>query len=229
MTDGAPNTGLENNSIPRPASETDADQDTCRICSAPGELDQPLFHPCKCSGTIRYIHQDCLTTWLSHSKKKTCDVCKYPYTFTKVYAGDIPGQLPVVLLRKFAQQVAFVILFCIRAVIVSFVGLAVLPWATVWTWRMYFAMGNSTAWWISACPRSPLSSSSLCFSHNLTIRSQANATATNATLPCPANDSDAPFAQRTFCTSPTSHRFCGYSLARSLRPSLSLSSLPSSP
>jgi hypothetical protein len=24
-----------------------------------------------------------LTTWLSHSKKKTCDVCKHPYSFTK--------------------------------------------------------------------------------------------------------------------------------------------------
>ncbi|KAH9074879.1 hypothetical protein EDB83DRAFT_2218648 [Lactarius deliciosus] len=199
MTDGAPNTGLENNSIPRPASETDADQDTCRICSAPGEPDQPLFHPCKCSGTIRYIHQDCLTTWLSHSKKKTCDVCKYPYSFTKVYADDMPGQLPVVLLlRKFAQQVAFAIIFCIRAVIVSFVWLAVLPWVTVWTWRMYFAMGNSTAWWISARPRSPLSSSSSFFSYNLTIRSQANATATNATLPRPANDSDAPSLNALF-------------------------------
>lgn len=32
--------------------------DTCRICSAPAEPDQPLFHPCKCSGTIRHIHQD---------------------------------------------------------------------------------------------------------------------------------------------------------------------------
>jgi hypothetical protein len=32
--------------------------DTCRICSAPAEPGQPLFHPCKCSGTIRYIHQD---------------------------------------------------------------------------------------------------------------------------------------------------------------------------
>jgi E3 ubiquitin-protein ligase MARCH6 len=36
--------------------------DTCRICSAPGEPEQPLFYPCKCSGTIRYIHQDWLVT-----------------------------------------------------------------------------------------------------------------------------------------------------------------------
>lgn len=36
--------------------------DTCRICGAPAEPDQPLFYPCKCSGTIRYIHQDWYVT-----------------------------------------------------------------------------------------------------------------------------------------------------------------------
>lgn len=39
-------------------ADTELHPDTCRICSAPAEPDQPLFHPCKCSGTIRYIHQD---------------------------------------------------------------------------------------------------------------------------------------------------------------------------
>lgn len=34
------------------------DVDTCRICSMPSEDDRPLFYPCKCSGTIKYIHQD---------------------------------------------------------------------------------------------------------------------------------------------------------------------------
>ncbi|KAI0251385.1 hypothetical protein BJV78DRAFT_1375071 [Lactifluus subvellereus] len=192
MTDSGPNTGIENDSLARSVVGADTDQDTCRICSAPAEPDQPLFHPCKCSGTIRYIHQDCLTTWLSHSKKKTCDVCKYPYSFTKVYADDMPRQLPaVLLLRKFAQQVAFAILFCIRAVIVSFVWLAILPWVTIWTWRMYFAMGNSTAWWLSARPHSSSSSSSSSFFfYNLTSRSQSNMTVSNTTLRHPSNDTD---------------------------------------
>src|SRR6266436_5020600 len=62
-----------------------------------------------------------------------------------VYADDMPRHLPVILLlQKLAQQVIFAIFFCIRAVVVSFVWLAILPWVTVWTWRMYFAMGNST-------------------------------------------------------------------------------------
>ncbi|KAG2142827.1 uncharacterized protein EDB93DRAFT_1241500 [Suillus bovinus] len=131
-------------------AEVSLTNNTCRICSAPSDLDQPLFYPCKCSGTIRYIHQDCLTTWLSHSKKKTCDVCKHPYSFTKVYAADMPPTLPPLLLfRRLAQQALFAVLFGLRAIMVGTVWLAVLPWITIWTWRVYFTMGESTAWWIS--------------------------------------------------------------------------------
>ncbi|KAH8832844.1 hypothetical protein DL96DRAFT_1667326 [Flagelloscypha sp. PMI_526] len=126
------------------------EQDTCRICSAPAEPDQPLFHPCKCSGTIRYIHQDCLTTWLAHSKKKHCDVCKHPYSFTKVYAPNMPHRLPFFLiLRRLVQSAFFAFLYGIRAVAVTVIWIAVLPLVTVWTWRMYFSMGDSTAWWIA--------------------------------------------------------------------------------
>ena len=127
-----------------------------------------------------------------------------------MYADDMPRHLPVILLiRKLAQQVAFAILFCVRAIIVSFVWLAILPWVTVWTWRMYFAMGNSTyvtvtseslsdfdefhsAWWISARPRSPSSSPSSFFFYNLTSRSQFNSTATHTnTTRGSSNDTDA--------------------------------------
>ncbi|KAI0831910.1 hypothetical protein BC628DRAFT_1350502 [Trametes gibbosa] len=130
------------------------EQDTCRICSAPAEPEQPLYHPCKCSGTIRYIHQDCLTEWLAHSKKKNCDVCKYPYSFTKVYSKDMPERLPFYLiLRQFSRQLVSAVLFGLRTVLVASIWLAALPWATIWTWRMYFAMGNHAAWWISALKR----------------------------------------------------------------------------
>lgn len=30
----------------------------CRVCRCEGSVEQPLFHPCKCSGSIRYVHQD---------------------------------------------------------------------------------------------------------------------------------------------------------------------------
>ncbi|KAL0955165.1 hypothetical protein HGRIS_004073 [Hohenbuehelia grisea] len=130
------------------------EQDTCRICSAPAEDGQPLFHPCKCSGTIRYIHQDCLTTWLAHSKKKSCDVCKHPYSFTKVYAADMPSNLPKsLLIRRLVAHVFYALLLGLRAVAVGTIWLAVLPLMTVWSWRMYFSMGDSTAWWINDRPQ----------------------------------------------------------------------------
>ncbi|KAJ3931188.1 MAG: hypothetical protein NXY57DRAFT_1081369, partial [Lentinula lateritia] len=124
--------------------------DTCRICSAPAEPDQPLFHPCKCSGTIRYIHQDCLTTWLAHSKKKTCDTCRHQFLFKKVYAPDMPSTLPpLLMMRRLIQQGFYALLMVVRAIVVSLVWLSLIPLLTVWSWRAYFRMGESIAWWIS--------------------------------------------------------------------------------
>ncbi|KAJ3902429.1 hypothetical protein F5879DRAFT_1003174 [Lentinula edodes] len=126
------------------------EQDTCRICSAPAEPDQPLFHPCKCSGTIRYIHQDCLTTWLAHSKKKTCDTCRHQFLFKKVYAPDMPSTLPpLLMMRRLIQQGFYALLMVVRAIVVSLVWLSLVPLLTVWSWRAYFRMGESIAWWIS--------------------------------------------------------------------------------
>lgn len=30
----------------------------CRVCRCGATPEQPLFHPCKCSGSIRHVHQD---------------------------------------------------------------------------------------------------------------------------------------------------------------------------
>lgn len=30
----------------------------CRVCRCESTPDHPLFHPCKCSGSIRFVHQD---------------------------------------------------------------------------------------------------------------------------------------------------------------------------
>lgn len=53
----------------------------CRICYGSSD-DEPLITPCKCSGTMKYIHQTCLMTWL-RSGSKQCEVCKESYRFRK--------------------------------------------------------------------------------------------------------------------------------------------------
>ena len=70
----------------------------CRIClSDDNDQNNPLINPCKCSGTMKYIHLKCLRHWLN-SKLKTktlnhlvvysfknleCEICKF----------QIPGKL----------------------------------------------------------------------------------------------------------------------------------------
>nr|XP_039255512.1 E3 ubiquitin-protein ligase MARCHF6-like [Styela clava] len=67
----------------------------CRVCRSEGSQDKPLYHPCICTGSIRYVHQDCLVQWLRHSKKEYCELCKHKYSFKPIYSADMPTRLPV--------------------------------------------------------------------------------------------------------------------------------------
>ncbi|OWB63412.1 hypothetical protein B5S31_g5508 [[Candida] boidinii] len=76
------------------------EEPTCRICRCEGSPDDPLFHPCKCRGSIKYIHQDCLSAWLSHSNKQSCDICHTPYTFKTIFDDNTPKTVPFSLFIK---------------------------------------------------------------------------------------------------------------------------------
>jgi E3 ubiquitin-protein ligase MARCH6 len=54
--------------------EEEEEEDVCRICRNPGEPDNPLRYPCACSGSIKFVHQDCLLQWLNHSNARQCEV-----------------------------------------------------------------------------------------------------------------------------------------------------------
>lgn len=70
--------------------------EVCRICRSEATDDEPLYHPCRCSGSIKYVHQDCLLEWLKHSSKgQNCELCHTKYSFTNVYEPDMPEKLPV--------------------------------------------------------------------------------------------------------------------------------------
>ncbi|GET00217.1 RING finger membrane protein [Rhizophagus clarus] len=126
------------------------DEDVCRVCRSEGTEDQPLYHPCKCSGSIRFVHQDCLTEWLRHSKKKYCEVCKYPFSFTPIYDPKMPDTIPIVLfLRRGIRRLYGLVQIWFRALLVGIVWLIALPWATVWIWRFYFWSGESIAFIIN--------------------------------------------------------------------------------
>ncbi|KAH9451645.1 hypothetical protein Pst134EA_025591 [Puccinia striiformis f. sp. tritici] len=55
----------------------------CRVCRSDDSTLGPLFHPCRCTGSIAHVHQDRLSTWLTHSKKSTCELCGHLFSFEK--------------------------------------------------------------------------------------------------------------------------------------------------
>ncbi|CAM6066142.1 unnamed protein product [Sphagnum tenellum] len=38
-----------------------------------GEDDSPLYYPYACSGSVEYVHQECLLEWLNHSNARRCE------------------------------------------------------------------------------------------------------------------------------------------------------------
>lgn len=54
--------------------DDDEEGDVCRICRNTGDVDNPLRYPCACSGSIKFVHQDCLLQWLNHSNARQCEV-----------------------------------------------------------------------------------------------------------------------------------------------------------
>ena len=56
---------------------------TCKFCYEKEKKNDPLIIPCKCEGTIKYVHQSCLKKWLIKSKIRPelsrCEICKDKY------------------------------------------------------------------------------------------------------------------------------------------------------
>ncbi|KAJ5502958.1 Zinc finger RING-CH-type [Penicillium fimorum] len=119
------------------------DLDTCRICHGEATEEESLFYPCKCSGSIKFVHQICLVEWLSHSQKKHCELCKTPFRFTKLYDPNMPKSLPVPLFAKQALIQCFQTLVTwLRFVLVAFVWLGWLPWSMRAIWRALFWLAD---------------------------------------------------------------------------------------
>lgn len=66
----------------------------CRIChdNATSDLN-PLICPCKCSGTIKYVHRDCLNSWrhshpMNHEHFTHCPICHYAYVIKEVNKAE---------------------------------------------------------------------------------------------------------------------------------------------
>nr|XP_045600147.1 uncharacterized protein LOC123759307 [Procambarus clarkii] len=65
------------------ASSSTASMPMCRICHHPqGDGLDTLISPCRCAGTMQFIHQGCLNKWLEVKRCKkapACELCNYQF------------------------------------------------------------------------------------------------------------------------------------------------------
>lgn len=84
-----------------PAGASGGMQDTfpescCRICLlTEAEADQlgALFAPCRCTGTMRFVHEHCLERWRAMATNRhsyyRCDACLYEYRIGRYWFGPV--------------------------------------------------------------------------------------------------------------------------------------------
>lgn len=71
----------------------------CRYCYSSGES-QSLIVPCKCEGTMKYVHSECLAEWIKNRRSNNalseylvsprvyqarCEICKFEMRYIKQY------------------------------------------------------------------------------------------------------------------------------------------------
>ncbi|CAE7466285.1 MIPEP [Symbiodinium necroappetens] len=55
-----------------------------------------LYCPCRCAGSIKWIHEECLQAWLRSKDGKTaCELCGHSFDFVPVYSKNAPQRLTV--------------------------------------------------------------------------------------------------------------------------------------
>lgn len=51
----------------------------CRICHCEGDSECPLIMPCRCTGSLSFVHQSCLNQWIKSSDTRCCELCKFDF------------------------------------------------------------------------------------------------------------------------------------------------------
>ncbi|KAJ3234715.1 hypothetical protein HDU81_001184 [Chytriomyces hyalinus] len=135
-------------------------EESCRVCRSPASSEMPLFHPCRCIGSIKFVHQECLEDWLKHSRKSACDICGFEYGFDALYDPLAPASISI---GTYFASIALVVIgyieFALRAVAAAVLSLAVFPYLTATFWKMWFNAWPKKHFLTSGAEESIISSS----------------------------------------------------------------------
>ncbi|CAD5210706.1 unnamed protein product [Bursaphelenchus okinawaensis] len=60
----------------------DDGQIQCKICYGESDRINEFLAPCKCSGSMKWVHKECMTQWMDQApllQQSQCNTCKFPY------------------------------------------------------------------------------------------------------------------------------------------------------
>lgn len=114
--------------------------DICRVCRSEGLVDRPLFHPCICTGSIKWIHQECLVQWMRYSRKEYCELCGHRFSFTPIYSPDMPRRLPLRdVIGGLFSSILTAVKYWLHYTLVAIAWLGVVPLTAYRTYRALFS------------------------------------------------------------------------------------------
>ncbi|KAK0086976.1 hypothetical protein PV325_002067 [Microctonus aethiopoides] len=114
--------------------------DICRVCRSEGLADRPLFHPCICTGSIKWIHQECLLQWMRYSRKEYCELCGHRFSFTPIYSPDMPRRLPLRdVVGGLFSSVVTAVKYWLHYTLVALAWLGLVPLTACRTYRALFS------------------------------------------------------------------------------------------
>ncbi|CAB1415773.1 unnamed protein product [Pleuronectes platessa] len=50
-----------------------------QICHCEGDEEFPLIMPCRCTGSLSFVHRACLNQWIKSSDTRCCELCKFDF------------------------------------------------------------------------------------------------------------------------------------------------------
>ncbi|XP_075978605.1 E3 ubiquitin-protein ligase MARCHF6 isoform X2 [Anticarsia gemmatalis] len=114
--------------------------DFCRFCRSEASSDRPLFHPCICTGSIKWIHQECLVQWMRYSRKEICELCGHRFSFMPIYSPDMPRRLPIRdVVGGLVTSVASAVKDWLHYTLVALAWLGIVPLTACRTYRSLFS------------------------------------------------------------------------------------------
>ncbi|XP_060802474.1 E3 ubiquitin-protein ligase MARCHF6 [Amyelois transitella] len=114
--------------------------DFCRFCRSEASSDRPLFHPCICTGSIKWIHQECLVQWMRYSRKEICELCGHRFSFMPIYSPDMPRRLPIRdVVGGLVTSVASAVKDWLHYTLVALAWLGIVPLTACRTYRCLFS------------------------------------------------------------------------------------------